>query len=63
MYTNLQEAELYECLRHLPEYEEYLQTVEIYLNLPSSDDNPLSYLWLKDVQAEDPELEELCKGP
>ena len=63
MYTNLHEAELYDCLKHLPEYEEYLDVVHNYLNLPSSDDNPLSYIWLKDTQSEDPELTKLCEDP
>ena len=30
------------------------------LNLPSTDENPLSYVWLKETQDEDPKLSELC---
>ena len=34
----------------------YFHSVNILLNLPNSDDNPLSYLWLRDTQERDPEL-------
>ena len=33
------------------------------LNLPSTDDHTLSYVWLKDTQGEDPKLNELCNDP
>ena len=41
-YHSLQEVELYECLQHLPEWNEYVETYNSYLNLPHSDENPLS---------------------
>ena len=31
--------------------------------MPSTDDNPPSYGWLKDTQDEDPRLGELCNDP
>ena len=33
------------------------------INLPLTDDNPLSYVWLKDRQDEDQKLGELCNDP
>ena len=46
--TSLDEAELFECLQHLPEMEEHYYAMQSLLNLPSSEDNPLSYLWLQE---------------
>ncbi|KAL7551584.1 hypothetical protein ACHAWF_014769 [Thalassiosira exigua] len=57
----LTEADLYDCLQHLPEMEDYLDVQDSFLNLPSSDDNPLSVLWLKDTQSEDTELLAQCE--
>ncbi|KAL7525701.1 hypothetical protein ACHAWF_001473 [Thalassiosira exigua] len=50
------EANLYSCLQYLPEMEDYLESQEIFLNLSSSDDNPLSVPWLKDTQSKDADL-------
>ena len=49
-YHALQEVELYECLQYLPEMDEYYETCDSYLNLPRSDDNPLSLIWLQETQ-------------
>ena len=40
---------------------DYYNSTEQMLNLPSMDDNPLSYIWLKDTQDEDPNLKDLCE--
>ena len=56
MYHALQEVELYECLQHLPEMEEYYAVCDAYLNLPRSDENPLSLEWLRETQQSDKEL-------
>ena len=61
MYQKAEEAGLYECLKHLPEMDDYFQAQHHFLNLPSSDENPLSYLWLKDTQDEDVNLADQCK--
>lgn len=64
------EAELYDCLRHLPELDNYFYAADesfhkvtafyngSYINsIPSSDErNPLSYRWLKDTHDADLEL-------
>ena len=55
-YHVLQKVELYECLQHLPEMEEYYNACEAYLNLPHSDENPLSLEWLREFQQSDKEL-------
>ena len=55
-YHALQEVELYECLQHLPEMEEYYAVCDAYLNLPHSDENPLSLEWLRETQQSDKEL-------
>ena len=60
-YLNAEEPGFYECLKHLPEMDTYFETMDSLLNLPSSDNNPLSYLWLKDTQDEDHELIDRCK--
>ena len=62
-YTNIEEATLYDCLKYLPKTDEYYDTTHSLLNPISTDDNPLSYVWLKDAQDEDPRLNELCNGP
>ena len=46
-YTNIEEAILFDYLKYLPEMDEFYDTTHSLLNLPSSDDNPLSYVWLK----------------
>ena len=43
--------------------DEFHDTTHSLLNLPSTDDNPLSYVWLKDTQDEDPKLSKLCSDP
>ena len=40
----------------------YYNTVQSLLNLPESDDNPLSYLWLQDAQENDNLLIDLCEN-
>ena len=60
-YTNFEESRLLECLKYLPEMDSYYSSTEHMLNLPSMDDNPLSYIWLKDTQNEDPKLADLCE--
>ena len=63
LYFN--EAEIYKCLRYLPEMDNYFETSyllqlpsmkESMLNLPVSEQNPLNYDWLKDLQDADPVL-------
>ena len=61
LYTNIEESKLLECLKYLPEMDDYYNSTEHMLNLPSMDDNPLSYIWLKDTQNEDPKLKDLCE--
>ena len=67
------ELVLYDCLRHLPEMDTYFYAAAesfrnvaefyagSYLNLPSSDANPLSYRWLKETQDSDLVLERRSK--
>ena len=43
--------------------DDFCDTTHSLLNLPSTDDNPLSCVWLKDTQDEDPKLGELCNDP
>ena len=45
LYANTEESELLECLKYLPEMDDYYNSTEHMLNLPSMDDNPLSYIW------------------
>ena len=45
LYTNTEESELLECLKYLPEMDDYYNSTEQMLNLSSTDDNPLSYIW------------------
>ena len=52
-YHAMQEVELYECLRFLPEMDDYYETYDSYLNLPNSDENPLSVTWLRETQQGD----------
>ena len=55
------EPELYECLKFHPDLDDYFEVGESLLNLPSTQDNPLSYAWLKDTQDADPELAKQCE--
>ena len=55
-YHAVQEVELYECLKYLPEMDDYYEAFESYLNFPSSDENPLSVTWLRDTQQGQPDL-------
>ena len=48
---------------YLPEMDDIYETTHGLLNLPSTDDNLLSYVWLKNTQDEDPKLGELCDDP
>ena len=52
-YHAIQEVELYECLRYLPEMDDFYEICESYLNLPSSEENPLSMKWLRETQQGD----------
>ena len=61
--TNIEEETLFDCLKYLPEMDEFYDTTHSLLNLPSTDNNPLSYTWLKDAQDKDPKLGELCNDP
>ena len=59
-YSELSEPTLYECLKYLPELDDYYDISDHLLNLPSTENNPLSYTWLKDTQEEDSELIKMC---
>ena len=59
-YTEVGEPELHECLKYLPELDDYYGVGLSLLNLPSTTDNPLSYSWLKDCQDADTHLTEQC---
>ena len=59
--TNTEESELLECLKYLREMDDYYNSIEHIFNLPFMDDNPLSYIWLKDTQDENPRLNDLCE--
>ena len=59
-YTEVGEPELHECLKYLPELDDYHGVGLSLLNLPSTTDNPLSYSWLKDCQDADTHLTEQC---
>ena len=61
LYTNTEESELIKCLKYLPEMDDYYNSTEHMLNLPSMDENPLSYIWLKETQDEDPMLKDFCE--
>ena len=52
-YHAVQEVELYECLKFLPEMNDYYEACESYLNLPNSEENPLSMTWLRETQQGD----------
>ena len=41
---------------YLPEMDNYFYFVNSLMNLPISDNNSLSYLWLRNMQERDPEL-------
>ena len=62
-YTNIEEATLFDCLKFLLEMDGFYDTAHSLLNFPSTDDNPLSCVWLKDTQDEDPKLCGLCNDP
>ena len=53
---NLQEVELYGCLKYFPEMDRYYEACESFLNLPSSNENSLSMTWLRDTQQSKPVL-------
>ena len=55
-YTNIEESTLFDCLKYLPEMNDFYDTTHRLLNFPSTDDNPLSYVCLKYTQDEDPKL-------
>ena len=61
LYKNTEEWELLECLKHLPEIDDYYNSTEHMSNIPYMDDNPLSYMLLKDTQDEKPKLKDLCE--
>ena len=44
LYTDTKESELLQCLKYLPEMDDYYYSTEQMLNLPYMDDNPLSYI-------------------
>ena len=44
LYISAEESELHECLKYSPEIDDYYNSTEHMLNLPSKDDNPLSYI-------------------
>ena len=44
LYTNTEESELLQCLKYLPEMDDYCYSTEHMLNLPSMDDNLLHIL-------------------
>ena len=48
--AGLDDFELYDCLAYLPEMDDYFDSVNSLFNLPNLDDNPLSYVWLRDMQ-------------
>ena len=52
-YTNIEETTLFDCLKYLPEMDDFYNITNSMLNLLLTDDNPLSYVWLKDSQDED----------
>jgi len=47
--------------QYLQEMNDYYNSTEHMLNLPSMYDNPSSYIWLKYKQDEDPKLKDLCE--
>ena len=47
IHISIEEAILIDCLKYLPETDDVYDTTHNLLNLPSTDDNPLSYVWLK----------------
>ena len=58
----MQFAEIYECLRELPEMDNYFAVSDHMLNLPASGPNPLDFEWLRDTQYAVPKLSRLEKG-
>lgn len=61
-YVCASETELYDCLKYLPELDDYFHISDSLLNLPSTENNPLSYVWLKDMQDGDAQLESKCNS-
>ena len=61
--TNIEEATLFDCLKYLLKMNDFYDTTHSLLNLPSTDNNLLSYVWLKDTHDENPKLGELCNDP
>ena len=55
-YSVSSESELLACLRHHPDMDSYYEYS--MLNIPQSDDNPLSYTWLKETQDSSQELQQ-----
>ena len=47
---DIERSELLECLKYLPEMDDFYDSVEYILNLPSPHDDSLSCVWLKDAQ-------------
>ena len=62
-YTNIEEATVFDCLKYLPEVDEFYDMTHSLLHLPSTYNNQLSHVWRKDTQDEDPKLGELCNDP
>ena len=52
-YHAVQEVELYERLQCLADIDDYYDACKSYLNLPSSDENPLLMTWLRKTQQGD----------
>ena len=52
-YHAVQEVELFECLHFLPDIDNYYTTCDSYIDLPSSEENPLSMTWLRKIQQGD----------
>ena len=55
-YSVSSESELLDCLRLYPDMDSYYEYS--MLNIPQSDDNPLSYTWLKETQDSSQELQQ-----
>ena len=61
LYRNTEELELLECFKYFPDMDDYYNSTEHMLNLPSMDGNPPSYIWSKDTQDENPKRKDLCE--
>ena len=62
-YHAVQEVELFECLKYLPELNDYYEACNSYLNLPSSDENSLSMTLPHDTQQDEPGLIAKANAP